>query len=83
MNVFNLLPALMFLGISIWCFYLGIKGIKTGELIFKKGTKGTSLPHSKWMIKAQIIVVFVLGICLLCYALLHILVVLKMINVRD
>jgi hypothetical protein len=73
MNAFSydiILPILYFC-IGIGCFFLARRGLKTRELIFKRGTKGTGLENSAPLIWAQIIGAFILGIGMLAYALIY------------
>ena len=72
-----ILPILSF-GISIWCFFLAMRGLKSRKLIFKRGTKGTGLENSASLVWAQIIGTFILGIGMLVYALIYASIVLPM-----
>ena len=72
-----ILPILSF-GISIWCFFLAMRGLKSRKLIFKRGTKGTGLENSASLVSAQIIGTFILGIGMLVYALIYASIVLPM-----
>ena len=64
----NILIPLIYLFTSFACFYLGWRGIKSGEIIFKKGIKGTSLEKNDLFRRMQIFGVFFLGVILLGYA---------------
>jgi hypothetical protein len=72
-----ILPILSF-GISIWCFFLAMRGLKSRKLIFKRGTKGTGLENSASLVWTQIIGTFILGIGILVYALIYASIVLPM-----
>ena len=72
-----ILPTLSFC-ISIWCFFLAMRGLKTRKLIFKRGTKGTVLEYSASLMWMQIIGIFVIGIVMLVYTLIYAFIVLPM-----
>jgi hypothetical protein len=71
MNTYDIVLPILYFCISIWCFFLAMKGLKTRQLIFKRGTKGTGLKNSGFLMWTQIIGAFVLGIGLLVYALVY------------
>ena len=71
MNLYDIILPILYFCVSIWCFFLAMKGLKTRKLIFKRGTKGTGLGNSVSLIWAQIIGTFILGIGLLVYALVY------------
>ena len=62
-----LLPLLYFC-IALGCFWLAQRGYRSRELLFKRGTKGTDLVNNSYLIWAQIIGVFSLGVAMLIYA---------------
>lgn len=62
-----LLPLLYFC-IALWCFWLARRGYRSRELLFKRGTKGTNLANNTYLIWAQIIGIFILGIAMLLYS---------------
>jgi hypothetical protein len=66
----TILPILYF-SISAWCFFLARKGLKTRELISKRGINGTGLENSVFLIWTQIIGICILGIGMLAYALIY------------
>jgi hypothetical protein len=65
-----ILPTLYFC-ISIWCMFLARKGLKTGKLIFKKGTKGTGLENSEFLFKTQIVSTLILCVTLFVFGLAY------------
>jgi hypothetical protein len=67
----DLVPLILYSGIGIGCLFLALKGLKTRQLIFKRGTKGTGLENSVPLIWAQIIGTFILAVGMLAYALLY------------
>jgi hypothetical protein len=71
MHPFDIILPILYFFISIWCFFLATKGLKTRQLIFKRGTKGTGLENSTSLMWAQIIATFILGLGLLIYALMY------------
>ena len=66
----NLVPAVIYFGISMLCIYFGAKGLKTRQLVFKMGTKDTGLENNKILIWMQIIGVFLLAASAFFFALM-------------
>ncbi len=64
-------PLILYFCIGIWGLFLAFKGLKTRQLIFKRGTKGTDLKNSVPLIWAQIIGTLILAIGMLAYALIY------------
>jgi hypothetical protein len=62
-----LLP-LLYCCIALWCFWLARRGYRSRELLFKRGTKDTNLANNAYLIWAQIIGIFILGIVMLIYS---------------
>jgi hypothetical protein len=71
MNQLEIILPILYFCISLWCFLLAMKGLKTRKLIFKRGVKGTGLENSTSLMWAQIIATFILGLGLLIYALMY------------
>ena len=69
-----ILPTLSFC-ISIWCFFLAIRKLKSHKPIFKQGTESD---NSVTLISAKIIGAFILGIVMLVYTLIYAVIVLPL-----
>jgi hypothetical protein len=52
-------------------------GLKTRKLIFKRGTKGTAMAYSTFLMWVQVIATFILGIGLFIYTLVYTYIVLS------
>ena len=65
-----ILPILDFC-IGLWCLMKAKRGYKSRELMFKRGTKGTGLENSQFLIWAQIIAIFILGLGMFAYSLIY------------
>jgi hypothetical protein len=62
-------PALLlYCCIALGCFWLARRGYRSRELLFKRGTKDTNLANNPYLIWAQIIALFSLGIAMFIYA---------------
>jgi hypothetical protein len=71
MKIHNIILPIIYFSISIWCFLLAMKGLKTRKLIFFKGIKGTGLENNLSLIWAQIIGTFFLSAGLMGYAIVY------------
>lgn len=71
MKIYNIIVPVTYFSISIWCFLLAMKGLKTRKLIFSKGAKGTGLENNLSLIWAQIIGTFFLSAGLMVYAIVY------------
>jgi hypothetical protein len=58
MKIHDIILPIIYFSISIWCFLLAMKGLKTRKPIFSKGTKGMGLENNLSLIWAQIIGTF-------------------------
>jgi hypothetical protein len=68
MNPFDIILPVIYFCISLVCFFLGLKGLKTRTLIFKRGTKGTGLESNVSLIRAQIIAAFFLSVVMFVFS---------------
>ncbi len=78
MNLYYIVLPILSFCISVWCFFLVTRGLKTHKLIFKRGTKGTELEYSESLMWMQIIGTFIIGIVMLVYTLIYASIVLPM-----
>jgi hypothetical protein len=71
MKIYDILLPIIYLSISIWCFLMAMKGLRTRKLIFPKGTKGTRLENNLFLMWAQVIGTFFLSGGLFVYAIVY------------
>jgi hypothetical protein len=71
MNTVDIILPVIYFCISLLSFFLGLKGLKTGTLIFKRGTKGTGLENNVSLIRAQIIATFFLSIVMFVFSVVY------------
>ncbi len=67
----DLILPILYFWLGLWCLMKAKRGYKSRELIFKRGTQGTGLENNQFLIRAQIIGMFILGLGMFAYSLIY------------